>query len=1260
VQERSTDAQYAQANFGTDRSLRVGRDVPLNDGNGTTDTYETFVKFDVSALTSVGSAVVQMSGGAIDQGAISNEVSIFGVPDNSWIEGAGLHPTATSPALNLDDNPAGEITWNRRPSTNGGAIDTETVDAPGDFPTGYEWDVTGYLQAQRMAGATVVGFAFRTTGGAGAAAFAATETGPGAGPLLIVEDDVTAPTATLAAGNITTAGGTTQTVTVTYADAAGVDPATIGNDDITVTGPGGTLTVTGVTFNADNPRSVVATYTVAARGGSWDGPDNGTYNIAVAAGAVKDFGGNGAAGTGSFQVAVPVDTTPPVAASFNAQPITSAGGSTYTFTVTYTDNVAVAAGTIGAADVTVARAGGPALTVTNATTSGSGGTVNATYTVAAPGGSWDATENGTYAITVLAGSVEDAAGNDVAQKAGSFQVNIPDLSTPTATVAPIAAVTTAGTTATQVTVTYADNQAINAATIDSTDLTVVQDGGGPLAVTLVSKSPATNAASVVAVYSVVAPGGFWNSADNGTYTVTVTPGAVEDTSDNDTPLAQAQFEVNVVSTNAVADPTFNGGSPVSTGFVAEAVTTDAAGRILVAGRQGDRAGRHQPVGPPAAEPRRQPRHVLGRGRAGDRRRRGQRRVLRRRRRRQAAGGRRRVPGRRAGGRPVRQPRAGRPPVRRARRAAGGLGRDRRHRVRRRRPAGRPDRDRRVEQREPGVRPGRRPRAGRAVVRHERDHPAQAERADRRGRRAERAAGRNDLRGRHGRDVGRARAAGGRRHAGRRVRHRRRADPRPGSAPGRTSAGRTTRSAWPSGRDGRMLVGNRTAGGDFGVRRLNADGTADPTFGSGGLATVDMGGDDDLDLVALQGTGQVLLAGTTDAGAAGGTRRLASSVLLADGALEPTFGAGGKFTADAGLVADAGTTGPLALHAAGAAQADGRLLVTASDALAKPTSSPVRRLIAPGSGVIGSFGAVNGKTVGLTFQAADGKRIGLSLKGGGTGEALWDGSALDLVLTGTTDRSSLGISAKGGDRRVTLRNVQADGPMRAVSGKTTDVVGTMFINGGAGKLSLGTLTGTLAAAGSIASLATAGNVSGGFVLAGAALGTDVRVGGTGGAADAYAAARIGKLSVGGSMSGATVRGRGRPGERPVRRRRRPGRRRPGQLDRGGVGQGRGWTRTPCSPPARSPVGQAPAEGDPGPRPALPGAAGVRERGASMGCARASGTAVHHGPPRRGVTRPDPDTRVGRGFVGSRAHPAVSCEPRPPCSGGWGEPPQGAAR
>jgi uncharacterized delta-60 repeat protein len=294
-----------------------------------------------------------------------------------------------------------------------------------------------------------------------------------------------------------------------------------------------------------------------------------------------------------------------------------------------------------------------------------------------------------------------------------------------------------------------------------------------------------------------------------------------------------------------------------------------------------------------------------------------------------------------------------------------------------------------------------------------------------------------------------------------------------------------------GRDGRMLVGNRTAGGDFGVRRLNADGTADPTFGSGGLATVDMGGDDDLDLVALQGTGQVLLAGTTDAGAAGGTRRLASSVLLADGALEPTFGAGGKFTADAGLVADAGTTGPLALHAAGAAQADGRLLVTASDALAKPTSSPVRRLIAPGSGVIGSFGAVNGKTVGLTFQAADGKRIGLSLKGGGTGEALWDGSALDLVLTGTTDRSSLGISAKGGDRRVTLRNVQTDGPMRAVSGKTTDVVGTMFINGGAGKLSLGTLTGTLAAAGSIASLATAGNVSGGFVLAGAALGTDVR-------------------------------------------------------------------------------------------------------------------------------------------------------------------------
>ncbi|WP_203595634.1 hypothetical protein, partial [Salipiger sp. PrR003] len=86
--------------------------------------------------------------------------------------------------------------------------------------------------------------------------------------------------------------------------------------DITVTGPGGALSVTGVSVNVGtdgSPRS--ATYTVAAPGGTWDTADNGAYTVALQAGQVVDTSGNAVAANGaltSFNVAVPV--TPPPSA----------------------------------------------------------------------------------------------------------------------------------------------------------------------------------------------------------------------------------------------------------------------------------------------------------------------------------------------------------------------------------------------------------------------------------------------------------------------------------------------------------------------------------------------------------------------------------------------------------------------------------------------------------------------------------------------------------------------------------------------------------------------------------------------------------------------------------------------------------------------------------------------------------------------------------------------------------------------------------
>ena len=1102
--ERSdSDTNVANANFGADPELRVELE--------SSKRKEVFVKFDISTVTSVGSAVVQMAGGATDLLVGTSKVSIFAGNNTTWVEGNGVQPSLASPGYNLDDNPLNEIRFNNRPGSTGASLDTQVV----GIAQVYSWNVTSFLQAQKAAGATIVGFVFRGTGGTGEATFQSKEVGGGAGPLLVVENDTTAPGAGVAAGNITASGGTTHTVTVTYTDNAGIDADSIGPNDIAVTGPGGAVTVSGVTVDSSNPKSVVATYTINAPGGSWDGlTDNGTYSVTVQTGEVRDFENNGATGTGSFTVNIPTDTTPPVASAFNAQPITTAGGATYTFTVTYTDNVSIATGTIGSGDVTVARNGGGAnLTVTGVTTSGTGNSVSATYTVSAPGGSWDASDNGTYTITVLAASVKDTAGNNIATTTTTFQATLPDITTPVVGITPVSQITTAGITTTQITVTYTDNQAIDSSSIDSGDVTVVQDGGGALPVTLISKSSNSNAVSIVAVYSVAAPGGFWNNADNGTYTITVVPGAVKDSGNNTTPLAQAQFEVDISSTNAVADPEFNGGSPISSGFVAEAMTTDALGRVLVAGRQGDRAaGTSQSVlqrlnsdgsldtffgqggqiisfpndndGFFAVTVDEKQRIVAAGFRAGELE------VVR-----YTAKGKldksfgqggivladwggtddtiyavAALPG---------------ASVLIAGTSNGNLA------------FGRLDAKGNIDTSfgqggatllKPG---GQNGAIGAIKVLSD---------------------GTVVAAGTVGTTVALVKlgASGG-------------VDSGFGTGGVQTLTGLAVRTdlgrqdhtvGLAVSREGKMIVGSRSAGGDFAIRRLNGDGSADNTFSGDSLATIDMGGDDDVDFIGLQGTGQIAVVGTTDTG--GATRQIAIAALKSDGTLDSSFSSGGKFTADSSLVTSSGASGPFVLRASGAMQTDGRLVMSVGEAFGKATSSPVRRILMPGSGILGFFGNVGGKNVKLSVLKENGTQVTLSLKNA-AGEALWDGSVLDLILTGTTTQSALTVTATNGDKRVMIRDLRTDGDIKLINAKAADFVGTCFVAGAVTSLQIGSLSGTLAVESGISALTVLGNISGAFVLSGINLGSDARIGGATDAADTYGAGQVAKLSVKGQVT-----------------------------------------------------------------------------------------------------------------------------------------------
>lgn len=124
--------------------------------------------------------------------------------------------------------------------------------------------------------------------------------------------DAIAPTASLTATNIDTAGATDYTFTVTYQDNQAIDLASLSDGDVMVTGPNGfeqaaTLVSVNTTGNG-SPRT--ATYRITAPGGSWDNADNGTYAIAIQSNQVRDTSGNSvvASNLGSFQATVAAQT----------------------------------------------------------------------------------------------------------------------------------------------------------------------------------------------------------------------------------------------------------------------------------------------------------------------------------------------------------------------------------------------------------------------------------------------------------------------------------------------------------------------------------------------------------------------------------------------------------------------------------------------------------------------------------------------------------------------------------------------------------------------------------------------------------------------------------------------------------------------------------------------------------------------------------------------------------------------------------------
>src|SRR5205085_1266322 len=98
------------------------------------------------------------------------------------------------------------------------------------------------------------------------------------------------------------------------------------------------------------PRTAI--YRIPAPGGSWDSADNGTFSVALQSSQVADTSGNTAlsATLRTFNVNIP-DTTRPTAAMGSVSAPTS--GSTFDFSVTYSDNVAINVATLDGNDIRV-------------------------------------------------------------------------------------------------------------------------------------------------------------------------------------------------------------------------------------------------------------------------------------------------------------------------------------------------------------------------------------------------------------------------------------------------------------------------------------------------------------------------------------------------------------------------------------------------------------------------------------------------------------------------------------------------------------------------------------------------------------------------------------------------------------------------------------------------------------------------------------------------------------------------------------------
>lgn len=304
-------------------------------------------------------------------------------------------------------------------------------------------------------------------------------------------------------------------------NSAAVDASSIASGDVVLAGPNGFWqpgTLLGLPEQQTN--SFLVTFEFPARLGVWDSSDNGNYALVFLANSINLQGG------GSMAASTPWSNfmwfNAPTAERVS-ESVTD-GGTFMDVTIRYRDyastgTAGISWGSIGNGDVTLSK-GVVVLTGSLLTRSvPATGQLLATYRFAAPGGYWDQSDNGTWSLQTAANAVWDNQGFTVAalnlRSYGLF------FTTPSARVTNYVA--DPNSTSATITVAY---QALGTGlmswdSIGSGDIELRGPNGLVTIASLVSVT-ATQTNGIYtysAVYSIAAPGGTWNSADNGQYAI---------------------------------------------------------------------------------------------------------------------------------------------------------------------------------------------------------------------------------------------------------------------------------------------------------------------------------------------------------------------------------------------------------------------------------------------------------------------------------------------------------------------------------------------------------------------------------------------------------------------------------------------------------------------------------------------------------------------------------------------------------------------